>query len=146
MIRDHALLGVGLNNSTGEAQRYGRYSYSLIDVSNRTAETPIHSFPVTLLVETGIVGFLLYAAFFATVAATAWRLARPPVDPDDACSALAFLVGMVGLALAVMTNPLFDDGVQTFLWLYAGAIVAIAHRVTEPSPVLESPFRPALAT
>jgi len=146
MIRDHALLGVGLNNSTGEAQRYGRYSYSLIDVSNRTAETPIHSFPVTLLVETGIVGFLLYAAFFATVAATAWRLARPPVDPDDACSALAFLLGMVGLALAVMTNPLFDDGVQTFLWLYAGAIVAIAHRVTEPSPVLESPFRPALAT
>ena len=146
MIRAHPLLGVGLNNSTGEAQRYGRYSYSLIDVENRTAETPIHSFPVTLLVEVGLVGFLLYTGFFASVAAMAWRLARPPTDPDDACSALAFLVGMVGLAIGVMTNPLFDDGVQTFLWLYAGAIVAIGHRVTDASPVLASRLRPALAT
>lgn len=146
MFQGHPLLGVGLNNSTGEAGRYGRYSYSLIDVHNRTAETPIHSFPVTLLVEAGLVGFLLYAAFFASVAIMAWRLARPPTDPDDACSALAFLLGMVGLALGVMTNPLFDDGVQTFLWLYAGAIVAIGHRVTDPSPVLASPLRPALAT
>jgi O-antigen ligase len=146
MFHDRPLLGVGLNNSTGEARRYGRYSYSLIDVRNRTGETPIHSFPVTLLVEAGLVGFLLYAAFFGSVAVMAWRLARPPADPDDACSALAFLLGMVGLAMGVMTNPLFDDGVQTFLWLYAGAIVAIGHRVTDPSPVLASPLRPALAT
>jgi len=65
---------------------------------------------------------------------------------DVALCALAFLLGMVGLAMGVMTNPLFDDGVQTFLWLYAGAIVAIGHRVTDPSPVLASPLRPALAT
>jgi hypothetical protein len=45
-----------------------------------------------------------------------------------------------------MTNPLFDDGVQTFLWLYAGAVIAIAHRVTAPAPVLASRLRPALAT
>jgi O-antigen ligase len=146
MFRDHPLLGVGLNNSTGEAQRYGRYSYSLIDVTNRTTETPIHSFPVTLLAEAGVVGFLLYTGFFTSVAVAAWRLARPPADPDDACSVLAFLLGMVGLAMGVMANPLFDDGVQTFLWLYAGAIIAIGHRVTAPAPVLASRLRPALAT
>jgi len=135
MIRADPLLGVGLNNSTGEALRYTRYSYSLIDVGNRTAETPIHSFPVTLLVEVGLIGGVLYASFFAGIAATASRLARPPTDPDDACSALAFLLGLIGLGMGVLTNPLFDDGVQTFQWVFAGAIVAIAHRIAVVHPV-----------
>ena len=135
MIRADPLLGVGLNNSTGEALRYTRYSYSLIDVRNRTAETPIHSFPVTLLVEVGLIGGLLYASFFAGIAATASRLARPPTDPDDACSALALLLGLIGLGVGVLTNPLFDDGVQTFQWVFAGAIVAIAHRIAVVHPV-----------
>ena len=133
MIHAHPLLGVGLNNSTGEAPRYSRYSYSLIDVHNRTAETPIHSFPVTLLVEVGLIGGVLYASFFAGIAATASRPAR--TDPDDACSALAFLIGLIGLGVGVLTNPLFDDGVQTFQWLFAGAIVAIAHRIAVVHPV-----------
>jgi len=146
MIRDHALLGVGLNNSTGEAQTYARYSTSMIDPRNNVTDTPIHSFPMTLLVEVGIVGFTFYFAFFTAVALTAWRLAHSPVDQDDTCSAMAFLLGMIGLGLGVLTNPLFDDGVQTFLWLYAGAIVAIGHRVAESPTVPKSPFRPAQST
>jgi hypothetical protein len=144
MLRDHPLIGI--DNSTGEARRYSRYSYSLIDVRNRTFDQPVHSFVLTVLVEVGAIGFLLYFGFFGAIAATAWRLTRPPADPDDACSAGAFLLGILALGVGVLTNPLFDDGVQTFLWLYAGAIVAIARRVTVKSLASAAPLRQALAT
>jgi len=146
MVRDHPVLGVGPNNSAGEARRYGRYSYSLIDTQNRTFDQPTHSFPIAMLMDVGIVGFLLYFGFFGAVIAVAWRLARPPTDADDACAAGALLLGAIALGAGVLTNPLFDDGVQTFLWFYAGTVVALARRVAVPALASPVRLRPALAT
>jgi hypothetical protein len=128
MIRANPLLGVGLNNSVVDARRYGEFSYSLIDVRNRVYETPIHSFYLTLLVEVGVVGFLLYMSMFVWVGWKAWRLARHSADPEAAFSALVLVLGLIGLGVGVLTNALFDDGVETLVYFYAGVILSLERR------------------
>ena len=128
MIRANPLLGVGLNNSVVDARRYAQFSYSLIDVHNRVYETPIHSFFLTLLVEVGVVGFLLYMSMFVWAGWKAWRLARRSADQEAAFSALVLLLGLIGLGVGVSTNALFEDGVETLVYFYAGVILSLERR------------------
>ena len=128
MVRGHPLLGVGLNNSVVLARDYGRFSYSVSDPHNRTYEAPIHSFYLALLAEVGLIGFVLYASALLVSVRRAWRLSWPSGNPVDAFSAMAALLGLVALGAGVLTNPMFDDGVQTLAWLYAGIIASLDHR------------------
>jgi O-Antigen ligase len=128
MIRANPLLGVGLNNSVVDARRYGEFSHSLIDVSNQVYETPIHSFYLALLVEVGVVGFLLYMSMFVWVGWKAWRLVEHSADPEAAFSALVILLGLIGLGVGVLTNALFEDGVETLVYFYAGVILSLERR------------------
>jgi len=135
MFEAHPLVGVGLNNSVVDARRYGRYSFSLNDVRNRTYETPIHSFPLVLLTEVGSVGFLLYFGMLVGVGWKAWRLSRSSVRPELAFTATALLVALIGLEVALLPNPLFDDGVQSLTWFYLGVIMALERRASDSLPI-----------
>jgi len=136
MLTRHPVLGVGLNNSMVNAREYGRYSFALNDVHNRTYEAPIHSFYLALLAEVGVIGFVLYTSALLVNVRRAWRLSWPSGNPVDAFSAMAALLGLVALGAGVLTNPMFDDGVQTLAWLYAGIIASLDRRsgAGEPRP------------
>lgn len=74
----------------------------------------IHATPLWLLVETGIIGALLFAAFFfAVVRALLWRQGKWEKDPVLIGIAAAIIV--VGAA-SVGTEILY----QRYLWFLAG--------------------------
>src|SRR5262249_42450532 len=91
-----------------------------------------------LLVEVGIVGFLLYMSMFVWVGRTAWRLAGHSADPETAFSAQVLLLGLIGLGVGVLTNALFEDGVQTLVYFYAGVVLSLERRAGAPG---ESAYR-----
>jgi O-antigen ligase len=124
IILSNPLLGVGLNNSTGAEGTYRGRSYSPIDPISQASDSPIHSFFLTLLTEIGIAGFLSYFFFFIYICREAWQLSRSARDPEIAFFATILLVAIMGLASGILANPLFEDAIQTLLWLYAGIIVA----------------------
>jgi O-antigen ligase len=124
IILTNLIFGVGLNNSTGAAKAYIKHSSSPIDPISQASDAPTHSFFLNLLIETGAVGFMLYIVFFIYVCREAWRLSRSGRDPEITFFATILLIAIIGLASGVLTNPLFDDPIQTLLWLYAGMIIA----------------------
>jgi O-antigen ligase len=124
IILTNPLLGVGLNNSTGSQGTYREQSYSPIDPISQASDSPIHSFFLTLLTEIGIAGFLSYLIFLIYTCREAWRLSRSARDPEIAFFATILLVAIMGLASGILANPLFEDAIQTLLWLYAGIIIA----------------------
>ena len=65
---------------------------------------------------------------FVWVGWKAWRLARHSADPEAAFSARGLLLGLVGLGVGVLTNPLFDDSVETLVYFYAGVILSLERR------------------
>ena len=64
-------------------------------------------------------------SMFVWVGWKAWRLARHSADPEAAFSALVLVLGLIGLGVGVLTNALFDDGVQTLVYFYAGVILSL---------------------
>jgi hypothetical protein len=43
-----------------------------------------------------------------------------------------FLLCFAGLAVGVLTDPLWEDPIQTLLWFYAGTVVALQKMDAEP--------------
>ena len=128
MILSSPLIGVGLNNSTVVSRTYTEYSHSPVDPVSQATDAPIHSFFLNLLTEIGVVGFVLYIIFFICICRAAWRLSRLRRNPETAFLATVLLVAIMGLASGILTNPLFEDAIQTLLWIYAGIIVAFTRR------------------
>jgi O-antigen ligase len=124
VILSNPLLGTGLNNSTGVAKTYIKHTASPIDPISQVTDAPIHSFFLALVTEIGIIGFMSYMFFFLSICREAWRLSRSDRDPEIAFFASILFVAVAGLASGILTNPLFEDAIQTLLWLYAGIIVA----------------------
>jgi O-antigen ligase len=125
MIRSNPILGVGLNNSSGVAREYARYSRSLVSPINNATDQPIHSYYLTLLVELGVVGPVLYLGFFFATWRDAVRLSSAGL-PDVRFYASAVAIAFVGIAAGVLFNPMFEDALYTLLWLYAAMIAVLA--------------------
>jgi hypothetical protein len=115
MFASHPLFGAGLGAFIGEQVRL--------------TGTPlvIHSTPVWLLAETGIIGFAVFFAAAARIVAVEWsRRAQRPAR---------FLILIFGV-LALMSE-LHELLYQRGFWLLLGATLAIAARpVTAPEPGL----------
>ena len=135
MILSNPILGVGINNSTGIKKELTEDSSFVRDPLRRSGEQPIHSFYLSLMAETGLVGFGLYMAFFLLTYKDALQLSRSG-SPESRFFSTVVLLGLSGLAIAVLTDPLWDDPVQTLAWFYAGTVVALqrmdASHGTEP--------------
>jgi O-antigen ligase len=125
MILSNPVFGVGINNSTGVKKDLTEDSAYIADPLRRSGEQPIHSFYLTLMAETGLVGFLCYMGFFAFTYRDALALSRSARDREIAFAATILLICFAGIAIGVLTDPLYEDAVQTLLWLYAGIVVAL---------------------
>jgi hypothetical protein len=125
MIFDHPLLGVGLNNGTGEKRNYVDVTYNPRDPETRFYVEPTHNLYLSLASEIGIPGVLLFVAFFARAAGLAWRLSRRSTDPEIRWLANALVVVFCGVAMNGLMDPLQEYSVLVFLWLYAGLTVGL---------------------
>lgn len=134
MITSNPVLGVGINNSTGVKHDLTDDSSFVRDPLRRSGEQPLHSFYLVLMAETGLVGFFLYIGFFVLVYRQALALSNAARDKRIGFAATIVLICFSGLGIGVLTDPLFEDYVQSLLWLYAGMIFALKRLDDAPPP------------
>jgi O-antigen ligase len=136
MIRDHPLFGVGLNNSTGVKREYERASRWGIDPTAQSGDEPIHSYYLTLIAEVGLVGFACYMAFWGLVVRRLLRLSRAGLDTEISMYATALAIGIIGLGVGVLTDPFYEDGIESLLWTYAGLALVLERMNGSEAPVV----------
>lgn len=112
------LFGLGAMNYVLVAEQYG-----IVPPPGNTYPLPIHNVYITLLVETGIVGCLLYVGTFLLVGVYAFRLLSVP--GSDRLLIIAVVSGIAGsLAFGFWDVLQLYYGSGFFpLWLLAGALV-----------------------
>ena len=120
MILDNPLLGVGLNNSTGQKPKYVTVTYDPYDANTQYYLEPTHNLYLSMASEIGIPGTLLFVVFFAKVGLLVWRQSRYSTDPEIRLVANALVVVFCSLALNGLMDPLQEYPVLMLLWLYAG--------------------------
>jgi len=131
------VVGAGLNNSSIVTE--GAESIVTTSQGRERVVTVIHNHYLIVLIEVGIVGFLLYFAFFWQIVGIALRHMRvtaPELKP--------LLVGIVGAMVSIAVNnlgePFGGHVVQAMLWLYAGLAIATCRQ--KDSTLRSPPFAP----
>jgi hypothetical protein len=124
---DHPAIGVGLANFPAHSPEYVREPGSL-EYVDLIAERglPVHNTYLQLLVETGPLGLLLFAALAAVCMRAAWVAARRFERlgyGDEAVLSLAALVAMIG---ALVASAFLSNGSDVQLWLVLAAGPAMA--------------------
>jgi O-antigen ligase len=132
MILSNPILGVGINNSSGVKKDLTQDSAFVLDPLRRSGEQPIHSLYLTVMAETGLIGFALYMGFFVMTYKDATALSQRGRHPEIRFYSTILLLCFAGLAVGVLTDPLWEDPIQTLLWFYAGAVVALQKMDAEP--------------
>ena len=132
MILDHPFLGVGLNNGIGEKQKYNQLTFHEQDPNTQFDKEQTHDMYLNMASEIGVVGTLLFCAFFARVALVAWRQSRHASDPAVKWAANALFVTFCSVALNAVMDPFNEYPVLTLLWLEAGITLNLA-RMGQPS-------------
>jgi O-antigen ligase len=121
------ILGVGLNNSTGEmkaAKQEMRDTGIRVPLSEAA-----ENLYLVLLTEVGPVGFILFFLFLWKIVMTALRaMCEAPIDLKP------LLVGIVAGLASLATQNLADDtlaghAVSATLWLFVSLIVAVARYI-----------------
>lgn len=95
MVKDHPLLGVGLNSFVFHLP--GRTQYGGTEGLTRTfgANWPVvHDIYLLVWAEQGTIGFALFLAVLASVARTGWRNARRCADPTLHALSVGALAGL----------------------------------------------------
>jgi hypothetical protein len=134
------ILGAGLNNSSIVTE--GAQSSVLTSQGSVRQPVVVHNHYLLMLVEVGLVGFLLYFAFF-------WRIVVIALSHLRACEmeTKLLLIGIVGSLVSVAIHNLGDPFgghvVHAMLWLHAGLVIAICRRFREGD--VEHPDRLAVA-
>lgn len=120
MILDNPVLGVGLNNGTGQKPKYVNITYNRFDPNTQFYLEPTHNVYLSMASEIGVLGALLFVAFFARVTLMAWRQSRHSTDPEIKLVANALVVVFCSVAVNGLMDPLQEYSVLALLWLYAG--------------------------
>ncbi|MEO1527663.1 MAG: O-antigen ligase family protein [Planctomycetota bacterium] len=145
MFKDAPITGHGFGHYTEKHQTYHNdRSYGM---PLETARPYVqHNLFLSVLVDTGLVGFSLFMAWFVSLGGIAWRLARDQLARPEVRN-----IGLVmmGTMLAYSCNGMFHDAliipmVQMYLFFFSGVTVTAAQRglVAETN---ESPCRPRRA-
>jgi O-antigen ligase len=123
----HPILGVGLNNSTGEmAAAKQEMRDTGIPVPLSEAAENLY---LVLLTEVGPVGFILFFLFLWKIVMIALRaMSEAPIDLKP------LLVGIVAGLASLATQNLADDTLQEHavsatLWLFVSLIIAVARYI-----------------
>jgi hypothetical protein len=133
MLQINPITGVGLNNSTFLRPQFTPGGESQIE-----QVLPIHSHYLLGLIETGVVGFGLYSAFFILLIFEALNRSRSR-DFYAAVFAIAILSAYSALALHTIVDYAGGDALQTLLWFYAGLLIAMRRSGPDTQPQLMSP-------
>ena len=123
IIRDHPLVGVGLNNYSLVSPRYGGI------VIGR--EYIVHSAFLLIAAETGLIGLAAFAIFLAVLLIKSWQIIiRAPNDTIWIAG-----VGIFSAYVALVLHSLVDYALLgslqliTQFWLLAGLTAALIQRV-----------------
>ena len=119
-----------VNNGTGEKQKYNNLTYNPDDSGTQFDREPTHNMYLSLASEIGIVGALIFLAFFTRITLLAWQQSYRSADPEVRMVASALVVVFCSVAITGLMDPIFESSVLMLLWLYAGITLnlpAIAH-------------------
>ena len=120
IIRDHPILGVGLNNAPESLRKYSNITYNKYDANTQFYSEPINNMVLSLTTEVGVFGALLFFVFLTWAAFVAWRQSRASPDPEVRFVANAMVVVFCGVAVNGVLDPFDDYPVLMLLWLFAG--------------------------
>ena len=120
------ILGTGLNNGSIAIQEGAQ---ALKDSPNSAAGLgAIPSHYLVVLIETGLVGFVLFFAFFGKIVIIAFRSMRA-VETEMKVLLAGVVGGLSSLAIQNLADNAFGGhAINALLWLFAGMTVAIARR------------------
>ena len=133
MFLDHPVLGVGLSQYILAKDEY---------LSDRTTELRLegirdqllHNLPLSILVETGLVGFGLYLAMFYAWTRDAWRLWRNRRVPDWARSQGLMMLGLMVVYIPnALFQPLGHMNIVHMMFFFLAGITAALAATFQPS-------------
>ena len=125
MIVDNPVFGVGLNNGTGVKERYVTVTFNEHDPDTQYYLEPTHNLYLSLASEIGLIGSMLYFAFFFNVVVRTWRVSNTAADPDLRFCANAILITFAGLIVNSLYDPLHEEAPMNLLWMYCGIAFAL---------------------
>jgi hypothetical protein len=119
------LAGGGLNNSTALTE--GSRSVELLP-SGHTAymSTAVHNYHMIVLLDVGIIGYLLYAGFFFLICLTAIRQLRA-ATPEMKVTLVGTVPALLGIWVHNLADPFGGHALQAMWWLEAGLVFAVCH-------------------
>jgi len=146
MILDHPLLGVGLNNATGEKGKYDNVTYNKYDPDTQFSKETTHNVFLNMASEIGLIGTACFVGLFATAGWIAWRQSRVASDPEIRWAGNVFVVVYCGVALNSLMDPLQEYQAQLLLWLYAGLCQNLPRMARAKDGAVTTPTADQIAT
>jgi O-antigen ligase len=134
IILDHPLLGVGLNNAPEQLRKYSKVTYNKDDANTQFYKEPINNMLLGMTTEVGVMGALLFVAFFGSVASVAWRQSRASPDPEIRFVGNALVVVFCGVAVNGLMDPFDEYPGLMLLWLFAGTSLNLPRMSLAHSP------------
>jgi len=119
MLREHPVFGVGLGNYNFYFRDFLIDPIYALDVWG-LVEVPPSAF-LGLLVENGVVGFLLFMLFLGYLLRDSWRAVRRHGGEEDGRRAAGFLSACVAVLVVLVYGNLLT---MPLLWIWAGLLSA----------------------
>jgi O-antigen ligase len=126
-FRQRPITGAGLNNSSA-ATEGSRAIVLTTKGSSAYRMTVVHNYYLIVLIEIGVVGFVLLFGFFCQTVVVAFQYIRR-ADLQLRLLAAGIVSALVGIAVHNMADPFGGHSNLSMLWLHAGLIFAICHAV-----------------
>jgi O-antigen ligase len=117
LIVGNPVLGVGLNNSTAVKKE------TFVDTALEEGTQPIHNHYLVVATESGLVGLILFAGFFALIGKEAFRQMKS-LNVEIASFAIAILSTYATFSVHMLADTMFSYVPYAMLWFYAGLVVA----------------------
>jgi hypothetical protein len=124
---ERPILGAGLNNSSAVTARSheialtptGRSVYQMVVV---------HNYYLIVLVEVGIIGFLMFFGFFWGVVVATLRHLRA-AEPEMKIILCGAIAAMASIAVHNVGDPFGGPSATAMLWLEAGLALAVCRKI-----------------
>ncbi len=127
MIQINPFMGTGLNTSTAMRRVF---DYDRDEITDDFL--PIHNHYLIGIIETGIIGAFLYMGFFAKIWWEAFKLSRSEHFAVRVLS-VTIMSAYAGLSLHLVVDFVTADALHSYLWIYAGIIIAFRKSLNQPS-------------
>jgi O-antigen ligase len=130
-VWERPIIGGGLNNSS--AVMKGTHDITTTSRGSEIKIQVVHNYYLIVLIDVGLVGFLLFFAFFGQAAIIGTRYARA-AEPEFKILLVGMVAGLVGVAVHNLGDPFGAHQAVAMLWLYLGLIIAICRQVRAELP------------